>query len=1431
MQYSLIFFTLPLCLFALNGKPDVVKGSADYSLVDSTEVLRVTDKTILEYKGFNIEQHETTRYEQPSSKSTLLCRVSGKDITNVRGRLEANGKLLLINPNGIIFSKTSYVNVGTLIASTLSIKDEDFLSDRFKFKMDPAAEDAYIINAGRIEAAHNVAFMAPYIVNHGVISAKVGKISFMGAEVMTLDFDGDEKIQFAVEVPLRHGHIEQMGVVIGSEVCLKLPMAQKVIKSVVNDIGVVEANCIVTENGVISLKEGSYTGAKKLQVSADTIQICGELDVPGVCDLSATQQIRWLKGNSVDHLKTESEHLLIAGPVATNVWESHVLQEVILAAPVTVHDSGLAFDAPVILYADDLLLTASKGPITFLSQLESKDLHDKLTLSAPLNDIDFKKGVSIGSLNVLSAQKIHIADAMTAHEGPLTFNGVVHLQGNVNMNALKGEILFNQGVQGAGELYVRAPSVVFKDDVGSIAALLVDAKELIKISNVRAVEGELQLSSKGPIYFEGSHYSAREHHYQTPSFEFPGRQEKTSFVSTTAPIVFHGTSLVLGETTSLEMISQEGSIEIPAVHGENGSHLTIHALKNHLKIGMIDGVGALELSAAPLILESTVDAGSIRLMGEGPVYVSHPITASKGDLIINAPTLFETSEARLEAKGCITQLRELESIDSVEYKAGAIHLGHDVEAKNSIHFKGPVTLVNQDAIHLIANKAGSGEIIFESTLDSDTASRSLVIQNAHTPISRISFRGDVVKAAMKFNGAETYIETPGSIRFEGPLDGNTALTLRSLDGDMTFAGSLGDRERFKAINLIGKRVTQLGKVVSTGPVYFGAEAISLGHDIQTKNTIIFDAPVTLVDRDAIHLTANMFGTGEIIFQSTLDADKPSRILTIQNGKSRTQIKGDIGSCGPLGALTIDSDRISLGGEVVKAALTLRSPEGEINLTRPIKSAKSITLEARTITQHEPVFSAGKVHYTAEQIHLGHHITTSGDITLAGRVTLFQNDLISLTANKYGKGDISLHSTLDADGPSRTLTIQNGKSKTEIKGAIGKQGAFDKLEVNSDKISLSGDIGEIKLLNLKASTIDCKGASFHAGEQQWSAERIDFNHEGPVILKTAHLPLKIGRKIHLNNTTAFAVDTQGGDLDLGEIYSSSLQPITIRTGEGNVIVHGIGEMNLPSHVSDLKVEANTIILSGRVEANTVSMNARVDIKNENGEPSIAATDTLTLSAEEGSLLLKGPMTAKKISKVAGQNVENGLTKSESVGLNAQEGSVILLGRIEASNINIEAGKNIENENGITQLDADNQIPTILNKQDIDGKYALKAQEGRVVLNAKGGSVGGIQENQHIVVDTKTITIGSKNTSYLLGNCQNNSTPLFNPLNAPPLVYFNGEKVVIFIPPPFPTSDGSVGQEELLETLSPALLQNIPTAFMDGGAIKPRKASIYYELSSN
>jgi filamentous hemagglutinin family protein len=48
----------------------------------------------------------------------VLNRVIGQDPSSLLGRLQSNGRVCLINPNGIVFGTGSRMDVGGLVAST-----------------------------------------------------------------------------------------------------------------------------------------------------------------------------------------------------------------------------------------------------------------------------------------------------------------------------------------------------------------------------------------------------------------------------------------------------------------------------------------------------------------------------------------------------------------------------------------------------------------------------------------------------------------------------------------------------------------------------------------------------------------------------------------------------------------------------------------------------------------------------------------------------------------------------------------------------------------------------------------------------------------------------------------------------------------------------------------------------------------------------------------------------------------------------------------------------------------------------------------------------------------------------------------------------------------------------------------------------------------
>src|ERR1043165_3030687 len=165
-----------------------------------TEINQSSDRVIIDWQGFSIGANEITRFNQPSSGAAALNRVTGGDPSQILGQLQANGKILLINPNGILFGAGSKIDVAGLVATTANIANDDFMAKRLSFAQ-PGNGNAAVVNRGTITVKEGglVALVAPGVANEGVINARLGKVALVSAQGVTVYFHGDRLIRFKLD--------------------------------------------------------------------------------------------------------------------------------------------------------------------------------------------------------------------------------------------------------------------------------------------------------------------------------------------------------------------------------------------------------------------------------------------------------------------------------------------------------------------------------------------------------------------------------------------------------------------------------------------------------------------------------------------------------------------------------------------------------------------------------------------------------------------------------------------------------------------------------------------------------------------------------------------------------------------------------------------------------------------------------------------------------------------------------------------------------------------------------------------------------------------------------------------------------------------------------------------------------------------------------
>jgi filamentous hemagglutinin family protein len=237
---------------------EVVAGQASISQNGTTTTIsQQSQNAALNWQQFNVAANETVQFVQPSATSIALNRVTGSDPSQIFGQLNANGRVFLINPNGVLFGSSAQVNVGGLVASTLNISDADFLAGRYQFTGTSPATPASVANEGTITAASggSVALLGGQVSNQGTIRAELGTVALAAGSAFTLDFSGQRLMNVQVDATTLGALVENQHVIQadGGTVIMTAAARDALWSTVVNNTGVIEARTVQNQSGVIKL--------------------------------------------------------------------------------------------------------------------------------------------------------------------------------------------------------------------------------------------------------------------------------------------------------------------------------------------------------------------------------------------------------------------------------------------------------------------------------------------------------------------------------------------------------------------------------------------------------------------------------------------------------------------------------------------------------------------------------------------------------------------------------------------------------------------------------------------------------------------------------------------------------------------------------------------------------------------------------------------------------------------------------------------------------------------------------------------------------------------------------------------------------------------------------------------------------------------------
>jgi filamentous hemagglutinin family protein len=165
----LLFICLNFHTQANPTDPNIVSGQAQFNQSGSLLEITTSDRVLIEWKGFSIDAGETTQFIQPGSNSLAVNRVTGLDPSALYGTLAANGRVMVINPNGILVGAGGVIDTGGFIASTLDAPNDQLLGvGDWLFS---GGSSASVINQGNITSTGDVILIAREVENTGSITA------------------------------------------------------------------------------------------------------------------------------------------------------------------------------------------------------------------------------------------------------------------------------------------------------------------------------------------------------------------------------------------------------------------------------------------------------------------------------------------------------------------------------------------------------------------------------------------------------------------------------------------------------------------------------------------------------------------------------------------------------------------------------------------------------------------------------------------------------------------------------------------------------------------------------------------------------------------------------------------------------------------------------------------------------------------------------------------------------------------------------------------------------------------------------------------------------------------------------------------------------------------------------------------------------------
>ncbi|MBU2707994.1 filamentous hemagglutinin N-terminal domain-containing protein [Zooshikella marina] len=1301
IRQSILAATLvvPSLVMAAPQNGTVTHGNATITQSGTTTTInQASDRAVIDWQSFNVNKNEKVHFDQPGISAATLNRINDQNPSQIHGQVTANGKVYLVNPNGIIFGKDATVNVGGFVASGMNVSDEHaasfFNDDKLIFS---GNSNSKIENNGLINASSgSVALIGKRVVNNGIITAKLNT-SLIGSDKASLDFDGDGLISIEVDRELivndnTSREVVNNGEINAQYIKLSANATNNAINSLVNNDGILKAEATTIENGKITLSANKVINKGELKVLARI-----GTDTGGTIEIAADKVELSGKVNTFWN-KPKANINIDAKDVTLAISESSKINDLVIKAEKTQFEQQLN-DLDVnniklegnVVFAENTKITATDSVDLGEAQVVGDQ---RLTIKANNEVIlgDIHKSITPLDELTVGSKSLLLAGDIRANYFDLNNQGSIKLDKNSSISTESDLTL--PMVQGDYSLALKTPGYIYFKDSVDVNSLSLDTDRLylasdLSLNGVFDIQkvNDIILYSYLPISIsnQGGDIRLDKHKLTNNNRQLklsaPGHTIALGEVSLNALEIFGNTpsNLILSDNiyarksidfSDVEKITLAGDIDL--VTGDYWSEIKLSKL--------VTGDNNLNLNSR---------AGNIQLQ---KVDIKGKLnTDTQAKILLNGNVTADSGVNLAAGNGLILQNDVL-----VASQSGNVVLNGDISGSNKLNLVGNDVYLQKVNVGSLAMEGGD----FLSVLGDITTDGDITLNN----IKKVHLAG-----SRKINSGSGTIDVQGS-----HLVNATSLELNASIIKLGDLGHEGNR-----INTVRLKNT---------------DELVLAGDIYVFNTINFDHVGTLsvandskidISRWSSSLdlaNTNVRGNGDLSFNLN-KGDLTIGLINIDDNLTSknvylTTLNNDITSGS--GEVKLNSDYVYLNQDVVVSAykgvdlssvdsvygqrnLSLLSSDGVIRLSRigGNSSIADLNISAKDVFLNDSVNAKNITFNSTNRIHIENDLQLkhlSNDLNLANteilgnhQLGLYSNGDLQLGLVDLGAGELTVSSigniTLADD-----ITANNG---VYFKGH-GSVTLTDDVVINSKQSHL--DLANNTLSGKYGLTLNAKKLTLGKLDTSSPLKKLVVNHAQNVILNddivvTETVDLTNNGRIQLSQP--LAIRALQGDVRL---ENSNLFGSELNIGAKNIT---LGKLT----VDKLGFQAQSLTLTDNIKTQSAFSTAGIDTVN------LVGTSIIDTSFGDADI-----------------NLQDSLVKGDNLYIKAGQGNV-LLGKIDNKELtanntgSLITSDSISTENGVyfggkgdwllandTSINVKNGSIFVDDKH-ISGNYGLNLSAGR------------------------------------------------------------------------------------------------------------------------